>query len=114
MLADETPGLHEALRHAQQVADEIEAAFAFQAADVDELERETGLGDDLLLKTALRADEDDPSRRIAGEILTRDGDRGIDVSPRPTASDHQHAHHALTFLGFSRIVGRNSKAALRR
>ena len=111
VFADEPPGLDEAFGNAQDVADEIEPAFPFEAADVDELEREAGLRDDRLLESPLGADEDRAPLRIAREVLARNGDGGIDVPSRPTACNHQHtlhAHHALT-----RIVARNSAGAPR-
>ena len=57
VFADELPRLNEAEREAEEVLDQIESAFAFEAADGDELEREAGFGDDGLFETALGADE---------------------------------------------------------
>ena len=64
-----------------------------------------------LLEAALGADEDDAARGIAREVLARDGDGGVDVSPRPAPRDHQclsRPSHPSRFL--NPIVVRNSAA----
>ena len=93
MSADEFERLRKAGRQAEESFDRVAEAFAFQAADGDELERETGLRNDRLFESALGADEDDAALRIARDELARNGDRGIDMPARPPSRDHQRLAH---------------------
>ncbi len=104
VLLHERGRLEESARQAQDVANQIDAAFAFQSADVDELEREAGFRDDGLLESALGADEDDAAIvGIAPEPFARNGDGGINVAACATSRDHQclHAHRPHPVFQFA-------------
>src|SRR5438270_510576 len=95
MAADEFEGLRKLGGQADETFDRIAEAFAFQAADGDELKRETGYGNDRLFEAAFRTDEDDAPRGVARHPLLRDGNGRVDVSSRPASGDHQRLPHSL-------------------
>jgi len=91
VLADDAPRLRESDRQTREVLDQVEPALPLQTAHRDVLERKAGLRHDVLLEAVVRADENDTPPRIARHELLRDRDRRVDVAPRATTRDHQHA-----------------------
>src|SRR5258708_15404704 len=99
MSADQLPGLNEPKRQTGKIPQQVDAAFAFQTADGDERQWKARSGNDALLQTMLRADEDDPALAIARLPLLRDGNGGIDVPPRPTTRHHERIHDLAPLVG---------------
>src|SRR5713226_3707694 len=114
MLGDDLQCLNEADGQTREILEKLERPFSFQAADGDEFDRKTRLGNDGLFQAVLRADEDNLASAIAAHKLLRNGNGRVDVATRSTACDHQ-PHARLSHVGaLSPIVATDSAAFPRR